>query len=74
MRRIKCLTAVDDFTNEAMGILVDHEISGVRGTRALDEMARFHGDPAAVRTDKVSNTRGRLTGQSSDPHHGLAKG
>ncbi|EOT20095.1 hypothetical protein PAK_02567 [Pseudomonas aeruginosa PAK] len=28
-RRIKCLTVVDDFTNEAVGILVDHGISGL---------------------------------------------
>lgn len=49
-RRIKCLTAVDDFTKEAVGILVDHGISGYRVTRALDEMARFRGYPKAIRT------------------------
>ena len=37
-RRIKCLTVVDDFTKEVVGILVDHGISGFRVTRALDEM------------------------------------
>ncbi|MDU0759203.1 IS3 family transposase, partial [Pseudomonas aeruginosa] len=27
-RRIKCLTVVDDFTKESVGILVEHGISG----------------------------------------------
>ncbi|MFO6011505.1 DDE-type integrase/transposase/recombinase, partial [Pseudomonas aeruginosa] len=34
-RRIKCLTVVDDFTKEWVGILVEHGISGFRVTRAL---------------------------------------
>ncbi len=39
-RRIKCVTVVDDFTKEAVGILVDHGISGFfRVTRALDGIA-----------------------------------
>ncbi|MFU4924506.1 DDE-type integrase/transposase/recombinase, partial [Pseudomonas aeruginosa] len=29
-RRIKCLTVVDDFTKEWVGILVEHGISGFR--------------------------------------------
>lgn len=44
-RRIKCLTVVDDFTKEAVGILVDHGISGFRVTRALDEMVADFGAP-----------------------------
>lgn len=44
-RRVKCLTVVDDFTKEAVGILVEHGISGVRVSGALDEMARFRGNP-----------------------------
>lgn len=40
-RRIKCLTVVDDFTKESVGILVEHGISGFRVTRALDEMRGF---------------------------------
>ncbi|WP_162949777.1 DDE-type integrase/transposase/recombinase, partial [Pseudomonas aeruginosa] len=51
-RRIKCLTVVDDFTKESVGILVEHGISGFRVTRALDEMARFRGYPKAIRTDQ----------------------
>ncbi|WP_139804406.1 IS3 family transposase [Pseudomonas aeruginosa] len=62
-RRIKCLTAVDDFTKEAVGILVDHGISGFRVTRALDEMARFRGYPAAIRTDQGPEFTGKALDQ-----------
>jgi putative transposase len=62
-RRIKCLTVVDDFTKEAVGILVDHGISGFRVTRALDEMARFRGYPAAIRTDQGPEFTGKALDQ-----------
>ncbi len=52
-RRIKCLTVVDDFTKESVGILVEHGISGFRVTRALDEMARFRGYPKAILTARI---------------------
>ncbi len=55
-RRIKCLTVVDDFTKESVGILVEHGISGFRVTRALDEMARLRGYPKAIRTDQPEFT------------------
>ncbi len=35
-RRVKCLTVVDDFTKEAVDIVVDHGISGLYVARALD--------------------------------------
>ena len=39
-RRIKCVTVLDDFAKETVGILVDHGISGFfRVTRALDGIA-----------------------------------
>ena len=62
-RRIKCLTVVDDFTKEAVGILVEHGISGVRVTRALDEMARFRGYPEAIRTDQGPEFTGKALNQ-----------
>ncbi|WP_144408683.1 IS3-like element IS407 family transposase [Burkholderia mallei] len=49
-RRVKCLTVVDDFTKEAVDIVVDHGISGLYVARALDRAARFRGYPKAVRT------------------------
>ncbi|WP_088580383.1 IS3 family transposase [Burkholderia ubonensis] len=51
-RRLKCLTIVDDFTKEAVDIVVDHGISGLYVARALDRAARFRGYPKAVRTDQ----------------------
>lgn len=51
-RRLKCLTIVDDFTREAVDIVVDHGISGHYVTRALDQAARFRCLPAAIRTDQ----------------------
>ena len=35
-RRLKCLTIVDDFTKEAIDIVVDHGISGQYVTRVLE--------------------------------------
>ncbi|CAJ2808962.1 integrase catalytic subunit [Burkholderia pseudomallei] len=49
---MKCLTVVDDFTKEAVDIVVDHGISGLYVARALDRAARFRGYRKAVRTDQ----------------------
>lgn len=62
-RRIKCLTVVDYFTKEAVGILVNHGISGFRVTRAPDEMARFRGYPTAIRTDQGPEFTGKALDQ-----------
>ncbi|MCS9396500.1 IS3 family transposase, partial [Pseudomonas aeruginosa] len=62
-RRIKCLTVVDDFTKESVGILVEHGISGFRVTRALDEMARFRGYSQAIRTDQGPEFTGKALDQ-----------
>ncbi|HFD6782169.1 TPA: IS3 family transposase, partial [Pseudomonas aeruginosa] len=62
-RQIKCLTVVDDFTKESVGILVEHGISGFRVTRALDEMARFRGYPKASRTDQGPEFTGKALDQ-----------
>lgn len=51
-RRLKCLTIVDDFTKEAVDIVVDHGISGLYVARALDRAGRFRGYPKALRTDQ----------------------
>nr|WP_269766405.1 IS3 family transposase [Burkholderia ubonensis] len=51
-RRLKCLTIVDDFTKEAVDIVVDHGISGLYVAQALDRAARFRCYPKAVRTDQ----------------------
>lgn len=51
-RRVKCLTVVDDFTKEAVDIVVDHGVAGWYVARALDRAARFRGYSEAVRTDQ----------------------
>lgn len=64
-RRLKCLTVVDDFSKESVEIAVDYGISGQYVTRVLDQVARFRGYPAAVRTDNVLNARGVPTSGNS---------
>ena len=51
-RRLKCLTIVDDFTKEAVDIVVDHGISGRYVARVLDAAGRFRQLPATIRTDQ----------------------
>lgn len=50
-RRVKCMTVVDDFTKEAVDIVVAHGISGLYVARALDRAVRFRCYPKAGRTD-----------------------
>ncbi len=52
-RRIKCLTVVDDFTKESVGILVEHGISGFRVTRALSRSTVSSGTNASMSTGSV---------------------
>lgn len=42
-RRIKCLTCVDDFTEECLTIITTFGISGVQVTRILDSIALCRG-------------------------------
>jgi putative transposase len=51
-RRIKCLTAVDDFTKECLTATVAFGISGVQVTRIMDSIALFRGYPGTIRTDQ----------------------
>ena len=51
-RRLKILTLVDDFTKEALDLVVAHSICGEHVVRILDAVAQFRGYPAAVRTDQ----------------------
>jgi putative transposase len=47
-RKLKCLTIVDDFTKECVGILVDHSISGTEVSRFLAKLGTL---PGRIRTD-----------------------
>lgn len=62
-RRLKCLTVVDDFTKEALELVLDHSISGEYVTRALDQVVRFRGTPRAIRTDQGPEFTGRALDQ-----------
>lgn len=62
-RRLKCLTVVDDFTKEAVDIIVDHGISGLYVARALEQAARLRGYPKALRTDQGPEFTSRALNQ-----------
>lgn len=47
-RKLKCLTIVDDFTKESVGILVGHSISGAEVARFIDGLPV---KPARIRSD-----------------------
>lgn len=67
-RRLKCLTVVDDFTKEALELVLDHSISGEYVTRALDQVVRFRGAPRAIRTDQGPEFTGRALDQWAYRH------
>lgn len=47
-RKLKCLTVIDDFTKQAVGILVDHAISGAEVGRFLESLGE---KPDRIRSD-----------------------
>ncbi|OSN02955.1 integrase [Lonsdalea iberica] len=51
-RRIRCLTYVDDLTEECLTITTAFGITGVQVTRILDSITLFRGYPATIRTDQ----------------------
>lgn len=50
-RRIRILTVIDDFSRECLACVVDTSLSGVRVTRALDQIARLRGYPDTIVSD-----------------------
>jgi len=62
-RRLKCLTIVDDFTKEAIDIVVDHGISGQYVTRVLDQAGHFRELPRVIRTDQGPELTGKALDQ-----------
>ena len=50
-RVIKCLTVVDDATNESVVIEAEHAIGGQHLTRILDRVCSGRGVPKVIRTD-----------------------
>jgi putative transposase len=58
-RRLKILTMVDDFSKEALDLVVEHRISGDYVTRVLARVAQFRGYPKAIRTDQGPEFTGK---------------
>jgi putative transposase len=62
-RRLKCLNIVDDFTKEAVDIVLEHSITGAYVTRILERAALFRGLPGAIRTDQGPEFTGKALDQ-----------
>lgn len=58
-RALKCLTVVDDATQEAVTIAPDGAISGIYVTRILDALKRSRGLPKVIRSDNGREFCGR---------------
>jgi len=67
-KRIKCLTIVDDYSREAVDILVDRGISGHYVARRLSEIGRFRGLPLTIRTDQGPEFTGNALDQWATQH------
>jgi putative transposase len=58
-RRFRVLAIVDDFTREALALVVDTSIGGRRVVRALDALIARHGRPAMVVSDNGTELTSR---------------
>ena len=58
-RSLKCLTVVDDATQEAVAVMPDTAISGMYVTRILDELKASRGLPKVIRSDNGREFSGR---------------
>jgi putative transposase len=67
-KRIKCLTIVDDYSREAVDILVDRGISGHYVARRLSEIGCFRGLPLTIRTDQGPEFTGNALDQWATQH------
>jgi putative transposase len=75
-RRLRILAIVDDFTREALALVVDTSIGGQRMARELDALIVQRGKPLTIVSDNVLRSEEwRLAGrQVSDREHELAAG
>lgn len=58
-RALKCLTVVDDATQEAVAVVPDRAISGARVVRILDDIKQQRGLPQVIRSDNGREFCGR---------------
>jgi putative transposase len=61
-RRFRTFVVVDDFTREALALLVDTSIGGTRVARLLDELVAARGKPQLI----VSDNGPEFTGKALD--------
>ena len=47
-RRLRILTAVDDYTRECLALVADTSISGIRVARELDKIVAVRGRPGGI--------------------------
>lgn len=59
-RRLRCLTIVDDFTKESVGIEVDTSITGMRVARMLTVLKDRRGLPQVIRCDNGPEFAGKI--------------
>ena len=57
-RRFRVLAVVDDFTREALALVVDTSLPGARVARELDALLAVRGRPAMIVSDNVLCRRG----------------
>ena len=67
-RRLKALTIVDDFTKEALEIALDHGMGSHYVVRVLEDIVRFRGKPASIRTDQGPEFTSRALDQWAYRH------
>ena len=61
--RFRTLNIVDDYTREAVAMVVDTSISGARVVRVLEELKRQRGLPAQIRSDNGPEFTSRAVDQ-----------
>jgi putative transposase len=74
-RKLKCLTIIDDFTKESVGILVGHSITGGQVASYLAELPHW---PSRIRTDNGpefdSNAMAEWIGRTPIEHEFITPG
>lgn len=77
-RRFRVLAIVDDFTREALALVVDTSISGQRVVRELDNLIAWRGPPAMIVSDNGTELTSRAvldwTNRSGVEWHYIAPG
>jgi putative transposase len=71
-RRFRVLAVVDDFTREALALVVDSSIGGRRVVRELDALITQHGRPAMIVSDNGTELTSRAVLEWTNRNGGIA--